>query len=175
MSDATIQLLLAIADDKLMLGHRNSDWTGLGPILEEDIAFSALAQGDIAHAQALYEHVAKLTGSNADQIAFGRTPDAYRCAAIVETHDDFDWAYALARQFYCAHCDAVRFARLSESNDTTLAALAKLAMWPPSSDDSRFACTTIAIAFQRMIERMRCSSAWSPGLFCSRFSGIVLM
>ena len=45
-----IDLLLAVADDKLMLGHRNSDWTGLGPILEEDIAFSSLAQDDIAHA-----------------------------------------------------------------------------------------------------------------------------
>jgi len=52
---------------------------------------------------------------------------------------------------------------------------AKLAMWPPSSELSRFAWTTMAMAFQRMIERMRCSRAWSPGLFFSRASGIVLM
>ena len=51
-----VDLLLALADDKLMMGHRNSDWTGLAPVLEEDIAFSSLAQddadiGDFTHVQ----------------------------------------------------------------------------------------------------------------------------
>ena len=55
LQPALADLLLAVADDKLMLGHRNSDWTGLAPILEEDIAFSSLAQDDLAHAQVVYE------------------------------------------------------------------------------------------------------------------------
>ena len=55
-------LLLSIADDKLILGHRISDWTGLGPILEEDIAFSHLAQDEMAHAQALYQFAGELLG-----------------------------------------------------------------------------------------------------------------
>lgn len=118
------ELLLAVADDKLVLGHRNSDWTGLAPILEEDIAFSALAQDDIAHAKALYELVAELRGGDADQIAFGRQPEAYRCAEIVAVSDDFDWATALARQFFCDHFERLRLARLARSAYVPLAELA---------------------------------------------------
>ncbi len=47
-------------------------------------------------------------------------------------------------------------------------------MCPPSSDDSALACSTVAIAFQRMIARMRCSSSRSPGYGSCRSGGIVL-
>ncbi|MCI0362883.1 MAG: phenylacetate-CoA oxygenase subunit PaaC [Phycisphaerales bacterium] len=115
------QLLLALADDKLMLGHRNSDWTGLGPILEEDIAFSHMAQDEMAHAQLLYEMVGELTGKTADELAFGRKPEEYRCAAIVEVPDEFDWATALARKFFCDHFDVIRLGRLAKSSWKPLA------------------------------------------------------
>jgi ring-1,2-phenylacetyl-CoA epoxidase subunit PaaC len=117
-------LLLAVADDKLLLGHRNSDWTGLGPILEEDIAFSSLAQDEIAHAQALYEITGGLTGRTGDALAFGRDPASYRSAAIVEVPDEFDWAVAIARQLFCDHFDLLRLQRLAASSWTELAALA---------------------------------------------------
>lgn len=123
--NALTQLLLALADDKLFLGHRNSDWTGLGPILEEDIAFSSIAQDEIAHAQALYEYIGKQTGRNADAVAFGREEADYRCAHIVEASDEFNWAVALVRQFFCDHFDLLRLERLSNSSETALAALAK--------------------------------------------------
>lgn len=118
------ELLLAVADDKLILGHRNSDWTGLAPILEEDIAFSALAQDDIAHAKALYEMAAELNGDDADRLAFGRQPAEYRCAEIVTVSDEFDWAVALVRQFFCDHFERLRLARLAHSAYTPLAELA---------------------------------------------------
>ena len=117
-------LLLAVADDKLMLGHRNSDWTGLGPILEEDIAFSSLAQDEIAHAQALYEIVSSLVARTPDQLAYGRSPEEYRCAQIVEIPDEFDWAVAIARQFFCDHFDHLRLGRLAQSTYEPLADLA---------------------------------------------------
>ena len=122
---AFIDLLLAVADDKLLLGHRDSDWTGLGPILEEDIASSALAQDEIAHAQAIYDIVGELEGTAADALAFGRPPDAFRCAAIVELSDEFDWARFLARRFFCDHFDALRVQRLAASSYTPLAQLAR--------------------------------------------------
>ncbi len=50
----SVTLLTAMADDALVQGHRNSEWTGLGPIMEEDIAFSSMAQDKIGHAWALY-------------------------------------------------------------------------------------------------------------------------
>ncbi|MHC4414122.1 MAG: 1,2-phenylacetyl-CoA epoxidase subunit PaaC [Planctomycetota bacterium] len=118
------ELVLSAADDKLMLGHRNSDWTGLAPILEEDIAFSSLAQDEIAHAQALYELAGTLTGRSADELAFGRGPPDFRCAQIVELPDDFDWAFAVCRQFFCDHFDALRLARMAGSSCKPLADLA---------------------------------------------------
>jgi ring-1,2-phenylacetyl-CoA epoxidase subunit PaaC len=124
------QLLLSIADDKLLLGTRNSDWTGLAPILEEDIAFSHLAQDEMAHAQAIYEFIAEMNGpgnpgGRADDIALGRSPQEYRCASIVEVPDEFDWATAICRQFFCDHFDAMRFTRLSQSNIKPLADLSR--------------------------------------------------
>ncbi|MHC4989602.1 MAG: 1,2-phenylacetyl-CoA epoxidase subunit PaaC [Planctomycetota bacterium] len=122
---ALIQLLLALADDKLMLGHRHSDWTGLAPILEEDIAFSSIAQDELAHASAIYELVAARVGVRADDLAFGRPPEAYRCASIVEIPDEFDWAFAICRQFCCDHFDLLRLERLGRSSDEPVAALAR--------------------------------------------------
>ena len=120
-----VELLLSVADDKLMLGHRNSEWTGLAPILEEDIAFSSLAQDEIAHAQVLYGLASEIDGRSADALAFGRDPDAYRCAQIVELPDDFDWAFALGRQWFCAHYDILRLQRMAGSSYKRLADTAK--------------------------------------------------
>ena len=119
-----IQLLLSIADDKFILGHRNADWTGLAPILEEDIAFSALSQDEIAHASALYQMVADLLGTKADKLAFGRAPEEYRCAQIVELSDEFNWATAIGRNFFCDHFDWVRLQRLAQSDYMPIAQLA---------------------------------------------------
>lgn len=120
-----VTMLLAAADDKLFLGHRNSEWTGLGPILEEDIAFSSLAQDDMAHASALYELAGSIDGRSADQLAFGRTAEQYRCAAIVEVPDEFDWATAIARRFFCNHFDLLRLTRFSQSAYKPLSDLAR--------------------------------------------------
>jgi ring-1,2-phenylacetyl-CoA epoxidase subunit PaaC len=124
LKEPLVELLLALADDKLVLGHRNSDWTGLAPILEEDIAFSSLAQDEIAHAQAVYELAATLTDGSADDLAFGREPADFRCAAIVELPDDFDWAFAICRRFFCDRFDLVRLRRLASSSYKPLADLA---------------------------------------------------
>ncbi|MHC4082840.1 MAG: 1,2-phenylacetyl-CoA epoxidase subunit PaaC [Planctomycetota bacterium] len=124
LKEPLVELLLALADDKLVLGHRNSDWTGLAPILEEDIAFSSLAQDEIAHAQAIYGLAATLTDRSADDLAFGRDPAEFRCAAIVELPDDFDWAFAICRQFFCDHFDLVRLRRMARSSYKPLADLA---------------------------------------------------
>ena len=76
-------LLLALADDELLLGWRNSEWTGIAPFLEEDVAFSSIAQNEIGHARALYELVARELGTEADALAFDRSLDEYRSAPLV--------------------------------------------------------------------------------------------
>jgi ring-1,2-phenylacetyl-CoA epoxidase subunit PaaC len=121
--DALAELLLAIADDEFVLGFWDSEWTGIAPILEEDVAMSSVSQDEIGHAKALYELLAELTGDDADRIAFGRPADGYRHAALMN-HARTDWAFSIARRFLYEHADAVRLESLASSNYQPLADLA---------------------------------------------------
>src|SRR5258705_11034168 len=78
-----VQKFLEIADDELILGWRNSEWTGIAPLLEEDVAFSSIAQNEIGHARAWYELAARGLGTTADELAFDRRPGEYRCSRLV--------------------------------------------------------------------------------------------
>ena len=117
-------LLLAIADDELVVGWRNSEWTGIAPFLEEDVAFSSIAQGEIGHARAFYELAATELGTTADALAFDRRPDEYRCAPLVELRFVPDWARTIARHYLYETADAIRIAGLKESEWDELAGLA---------------------------------------------------
>jgi ring-1,2-phenylacetyl-CoA epoxidase subunit PaaC len=117
------QLLLQIADDELILGWRDSEWTGIAPFLEEDVAFSSIAQNEIGHARALYELAARDLGTTADQLAFDRPPEEYRCAPLVELRK-LEWARTIARHWLYETADAVRIEALKASDDTEVAGLA---------------------------------------------------
>jgi ring-1,2-phenylacetyl-CoA epoxidase subunit PaaC len=118
------QALLAIADDELVLGWRNSEWTGIAPFLEEDVAFSSIAQNEIGHARALYELVARELGTTADELAFDRSPDEYRHSRFVEIRLVPDWARTIARHVLYEEADAKRLEELKASEDPELAGLA---------------------------------------------------
>jgi ring-1,2-phenylacetyl-CoA epoxidase subunit PaaC len=118
------QLLLTLADDELILGWRDSEWTGIAPTLEEDVAFSSIAQNEIGHARALYELAAEELGTDADALAFDRAPGDYRCAPLVELRLLDDWAMTIARRYLYEAADQVRIEALKESDDAELAGLA---------------------------------------------------
>jgi ring-1,2-phenylacetyl-CoA epoxidase subunit PaaC len=120
---AQAQLLLSVADDELIIGWRDSEWTGIAPTLEEDVAFSSIAQNEIGHARALYELAAAELGTNADALAFDRAPDEYRCAPLVELHL-LDWAHTIARRYLYEEADRVRIDALKHGDDEELAGLA---------------------------------------------------
>jgi ring-1,2-phenylacetyl-CoA epoxidase subunit PaaC len=120
---ARAQRLLEIADDELILGWRDSEWTGIAPSLEEDVAFSSIAQNEIGHARALYELAAQDLGTTADELAFDRSPDEYRCAPLVELHR-LDWAQTIARHWLYETADELRLAALKDSDDAEVAGLA---------------------------------------------------
>src|SRR6185503_20293323 len=105
--------------DELILGWRDSEWTGIAPMLEEDVAFSSIAQNEIGHARALYE----LLSDDADALAFDRTPDEYRCAPLVELRL-LDWAHTIARRWLYEVADRVRIEALMASDDPEVAGLA---------------------------------------------------
>jgi ring-1,2-phenylacetyl-CoA epoxidase subunit PaaC len=117
------QRLLELADDELILGWRDSEWTGIAPFLEEDVAFSSIAQNEIGHARALYELAARDLGTTADELAFDRDPDEYRCAPLVELRR-LEWARTVARHYLYETADSVRIAALKESDDPEVAGLA---------------------------------------------------
>src|SRR5436189_2807200 len=117
------QRLLEIADDELILGWRNSEWTGIAPLLEEDVAFSSIAQNEIGHARALYELAARDLGTTADELAFDRSPEEYRCAPLVELRL-MDWERTIARHYLYETADALRLEQLRQSDDPEVAGLA---------------------------------------------------
>lgn len=100
-------LLLSLADDEFILGYWDSEWTGVAPTLEEDVACSSIAQDEIGHARLFYQEVAALTNSTPDQIAYNRKTSEYRQVQLVERHRG-NWAFTCARRIFYEAADQVR-------------------------------------------------------------------
>lgn len=111
---ALVDYLLALADDELILAHRDSEWTGHAPILEEDIAFANIALDEMGHAQLWYQRLEGLTGQTPDQFAFFRDAPEYRCVQLVELPRG-DWAFSMLRQLLFDSAEAVRLPALARS------------------------------------------------------------
>src|SRR5438045_7172569 len=82
-------------------------------MLEEDVAFSSIAQNEIGHARAVYSLVAGEDG-DVDALAFDRQPDEYRCAPFVELKL-LDWAHTIARRWLYEVADEIRISALKAS------------------------------------------------------------
>lgn len=122
--EALKELLYKIADDQLIMGHRNSEWTGLGPMLEEDIAFSSMAQDKIGQSQALYQILNSLGESDPDTIAFNRHEGLFHCCHLVE-YPIGEYDFSLVRHFLFDNAEQKRFEMLSESSYEPLAKVAR--------------------------------------------------
>ena len=111
--EALGDLLLSMADDEFVSGFTDSEWTGIAPILEEDVAMSSIAQDELGHARALYELLAAVVddGRDADAIAYDREPSEYRHAALLD-HARGDWADTIARRFLYELADEARVASI---------------------------------------------------------------
>ena len=122
---ALIDLLFALADDELIAGHRASEWTGVAPYLEEDVAFSSIAQDEVGHGALLYQLLADLGcgGGDPDALAFGREAGAFRNAILLERPNG-DWAAEIARHFLYSEYEAVLWAAVAGSPYEPLAAAA---------------------------------------------------
>src|SRR6478735_1080625 len=118
------ELLYKMADDQLILGHRNSEWTGFGPLLEEDIAFSSMAQDKIGHSLALYTLLHQLGEQDPDTVAFTRNADQFHNCIFVELPNG-EYDFSLTRHFLYDTAEALRFELLSHSSYEPLAQLAR--------------------------------------------------
>lgn len=125
MSNTVKDLLYKMADDALIIGHRNSEWTGIGPMLEEDLAFSSMAQDKIGHAQALYKILHEVLGEpEPDKLGFMRTEKEFKCCQLVELPIG-EYDFSIVRQFLFDHAELLRYEMLSQSSFQPLAQLAK--------------------------------------------------
>lgn len=96
--DALVARLTAMGDDELILAHRDAEWTGHAPVLEEDIALANLAQDELGHATSIYGLVEALTGRTPDSLAFFRDADEFLNVQLVELPKG-DWAFTMLRQY----------------------------------------------------------------------------
>jgi ring-1,2-phenylacetyl-CoA epoxidase subunit PaaC len=128
--EAIKDLLYRLADDDLILGHRNSEWTGIGPILEEDIAFSSMAQDKLGYAQAYYTLLNEMGEADPDNLAFNRgdsgdsNESLYKCCHFVE-YPIGEYDFSLMRHFLFDYAEAIRMEMLINSSFEPLANLAK--------------------------------------------------
>jgi ring-1,2-phenylacetyl-CoA epoxidase subunit PaaC len=146
-----IAYTLHLADNALVLGHRNSEWTGRGPILEQDIALSNIALDLIGQARYFYQHAARCINEKGaqplndrearplndgrgahqaevteDSLAYGRDGWDFRNCLLVELEGG-DWAKTILRQFFFSVYQAYYYERLQHSRDTELSAIAEKA------------------------------------------------
>ncbi len=118
------------ADNALILGHRNSEWTTHGPILEQDIAISNIALDLIGQARNFYQLAAarinELSGENMteDDLAYLRdVPEFSNCVLVEQPNGD--WARTILRQFYFSIFQWLQYAKLLQSSNTAIAAIAE--------------------------------------------------
>lgn len=95
-----VEYCLRLADDRLVLGHRLSEWCGHAPILEEDIALANIALDLIGQAEAFYVVAAEADGQGRtpDDFAYFRDDIAFRNALLCELPKG-DFGVTIARQF----------------------------------------------------------------------------
>ncbi|HMH21825.1 MAG TPA: 1,2-phenylacetyl-CoA epoxidase subunit PaaC [Puia sp.] len=135
---ALIDYTLHLADNSLILGHRNSEWTGYGPVLEQDIAISNIALDLIGQARNFYQYAAKLinqgssdrapaTAVTEDSLAYLRDAWDFRNCLLAE-QDNGDWAKTILRQFFFSAWQFYLYQELQTGKDTGLAAISEKAL-----------------------------------------------
>jgi ring-1,2-phenylacetyl-CoA epoxidase subunit PaaC len=128
---------LHLADNALILGHRNSEWTGHGPILEQDIAISNIALDLVGQARNFYQYAAKLLNDSSsgkeknlmteDELAYHRDAWDFKNCLLVEQPNG-DWAKTILRQFFFSLYQFYLYEQLQFSKDATIAAISEKAL-----------------------------------------------
>ena len=128
--DFTTSYITHLADNALILGHRDSEWTGHGPILEQDIALSNIALDLIGQARNFYQLASALLNASTggqvteDDLAYLRDAHEFRNCILVEQPNG-DWARTILRQFYFSSWQYLLYQALRQSRNTEIAAISE--------------------------------------------------
>jgi len=139
MNKHLIDYTLHLADNALILGHRNSEWCGHGPVLEQDIAITNISLDLIGQARNFYQYAATLLNAQKvsppagggdlegavteDNLAYFRNSSEFKNILLTEQPKG-DWAQTILRQFFFSACQIYLFDKLKESKDEQIAAIA---------------------------------------------------
>ncbi|HVT85092.1 MAG TPA: 1,2-phenylacetyl-CoA epoxidase subunit PaaC [Chitinophagaceae bacterium] len=127
-----IDYTLHLADNSLILGQRNSEWCGHGPVLEQDIAITNISLDLIGQARNFYQYAASLINQTIkqsnnpvteDSLAYLRTEREFKNCLLVEQPNG-DWGQTILRQFFFSQYQYLLFQQLQHSKDEQLAAIA---------------------------------------------------
>lgn len=117
------EFLLALADDEHLMGQQHTEWIGVGPFLEEDLAFSSIGQDELGHAALLYALLVGDEDLAIDHLALQRDPEDYRSCWLTERANG-DWAEAMIRHWLHDSIEQHRWELLTGSSIPELADLA---------------------------------------------------
>ena len=123
---AARQLVLAFADDEHLMGQRHTEWLGVAPFLEEDLAFASIGQDELGHAAGLYGLLVGDDDEAIDQLAFRRPAEDYRSCWLVE-YETSDWAETAVRHWFYDAAEELRWELLAGSSVAELAAVVQRA------------------------------------------------
>jgi ring-1,2-phenylacetyl-CoA epoxidase subunit PaaC len=144
MNQSLIDYTLHLADNSLLLGQRNSEWCGHGPVLEQDIAITNISLDLIGQARNFYQYAAKLTNNSKntkstkvssvggdlegaateDSLAYLRKEREFKNCLLVE-QPNADWAQTILRQFFFSQYQYLLLQELQNSKDEQLASIAE--------------------------------------------------
>ncbi len=129
MQDHFHTYLLHLADNALVLGHRNSEWCGHGPILEQDIALTNISLDLIGQARYFYQYAAQRKGAGVteDSLAYLRNGNEFFNFLLLELPDD-DWGFTILRQYVFSQFQHLLYQQLQNSTDQQVVAIAAKAL-----------------------------------------------
>jgi ring-1,2-phenylacetyl-CoA epoxidase subunit PaaC len=122
---ALIDYTLHLADNSLILGQRNSEWCGHGPVLEQDIAITNISLDLIGQARNFYQYAAILldNGATEDSLAYLRSERQFKNLLLVEQPNG-DWAQTVLRQYLFSQYQYLLFQQLQNHRDSQISAIA---------------------------------------------------
>lgn len=127
---AVMELLFQLADDDFILAYRGSEWLGLAPHIEEDVAFSSISQDTMGHAAMFYQLLHELGAGEPDALAHARAAKEWKNSILIElvngpgtylTEPQYDWAFTVVRNYFYVQAKKVKMDSLKESSYKLLA------------------------------------------------------
>ncbi|TLS38095.1 1,2-phenylacetyl-CoA epoxidase subunit PaaC [Pseudalkalibacillus caeni] len=124
-NEALTELLFQLADDDFLLAYRGSEWLGLAPHIEEDVAFSSINQDMMGHATLYYKRLEELGEGKADDLSHLRSPEKFRNAVLLELPNgtgnylekpNYDWAFAVVRNYFYTLAKKIKLESLKTSS-----------------------------------------------------------